>query len=248
MNKYYYKHLSNWERRKIESLIGNKPILKPIFGSTNHGWDIVNWEWLLDVDEIAFALKRSRKTIKRELLNGRYETLINDINKNLCTFSYSADVSRFNRIKKYKTRNKERPKIFAFPKLKGFIIKELKNNQSLKSIAGRSKIAYQNNEIEQPISIKTLYSYIDNENVLFINRSCLKRERKHKYRIKNYCKRQNGISISERPDYINNNQEFGHWEMDLVIGNKKTNVNLLTLYERKSKFGIAIKFMVKNQQ
>ena len=32
MNKYYYKHLSNWERRKIESLIGNKPILKPIFG------------------------------------------------------------------------------------------------------------------------------------------------------------------------------------------------------------------------
>ena len=103
MNKYYYKHyykhLSNWERRKIESLIGNKPILKPIFGTTDHGWDIVNWEWLLDVDEIAFALKRSRKTIKRELLNGRYETLINDINKNLCTFSYSADVSRFNRIK-----------------------------------------------------------------------------------------------------------------------------------------------------
>ena len=32
MNKYYYKHLSNWERRKIESLIGNKPILKSIFG------------------------------------------------------------------------------------------------------------------------------------------------------------------------------------------------------------------------
>ena len=241
MNKYYYKHLSNWERRKIESLIGNKPILKPIFGSTNHGWDIVNCEWLVDINQIAFILNRSRKTIKRELLNGRYETLINNINKNLCTFSYSADVSRFNRIKKYKTRNKKRPKIFAFPKLRGFIIKELKNNQSLKSIAERSKIAYQNNEIEQPISIKTLYSYIDNENVLFINRSCLKRERKHKYRIKNYCKRQNGISISERPNYINNIQEFGHWEMDFVIGNKKTNVNLLTLYERKSKLGIAIK-------
>jgi len=29
--------------------------------------------------------------------------------------------------------------------------------------------------------------------------------------------------------------------MDLVIGNKKTNVNLLTLYERKSKLGISIK-------
>ena len=67
MNKYYYKHLSNWERRKIESLIGNKPILKPIFWSTNHGWDIVNCEWLVDINQIAFILNRSRKTIKREL-------------------------------------------------------------------------------------------------------------------------------------------------------------------------------------
>ena len=126
MNKYYYKHLSNWERRKIESLIGNKPILKPIFGSTNHGWDIVNCEWLVDINQIAFILNRSRKTIKRELLNGRYETLINNINKNLCTFSYSADVSRFNRIKKYKTRNKKRPKIFAFPKLRGIYYQGIK--------------------------------------------------------------------------------------------------------------------------
>ena len=31
MYKYYYKHLSQWERRKLESLICNKPILKPIF-------------------------------------------------------------------------------------------------------------------------------------------------------------------------------------------------------------------------
>ena len=33
MNRYYYKHLSQWERRKLESLICNKPILKPIFGA-----------------------------------------------------------------------------------------------------------------------------------------------------------------------------------------------------------------------
>ena len=86
----------------------------------------------------------------------------------------------------------------------------------------------------------TLYSYINNENVLLINSSHLKRNRKHKYRTRNYCKRQNGISISERPEYINQNKEFGHREMDLVIGKKSTNVNLLTLYERKSKIGMAI--------
>ena len=81
MNKYYYKHLSNWERRKIESLIGNKPILKPISGQTDHGWDVVDWKWLIDINSLASQLKRNRKTIKRELLNGRYETLTNSISK-----------------------------------------------------------------------------------------------------------------------------------------------------------------------
>ena len=54
MNKYYYKHLSQWERRKLESLICNKPILKPIFGTTDHGWDIVNLKWLIDINSLAF--------------------------------------------------------------------------------------------------------------------------------------------------------------------------------------------------
>ena len=62
MNKYYYKHLSQWERRKLESLICNKPILKPIFGTTDHGWNIVNWKWLIDINSLAFQLKRSRKS------------------------------------------------------------------------------------------------------------------------------------------------------------------------------------------
>jgi IS30 family transposase len=33
--------------------------------------------------------------------------------------------------------------------------------------------------------------------------------------------------------------------MDLVMGNKKSNVNLLTLYERKSKIGMGIKIYGK---
>ena len=123
MNKYYYKHLSDWEKRKIESLIENKPILKPISDVTDHGWNIVNWEWLVDINQIAFILNRSRKTIKRELLNGRYETLTNDISKIESTFSYSADVSRFNRIKKYKIRNNEKLKIFEFPNLGNLLSK-----------------------------------------------------------------------------------------------------------------------------
>ena len=175
------------------------------------------------------------------MLNGRYETLTNSNSKIVLTFSYSADISRFN-----ESKNKQKIKILKFEKLREFIKNELNNKQSLKAIAGKSKLAYLNGEIEQHISVMTLYSYINNENILFINHSHLKRKRKHKYRTRNYCKRQNGISISERPEYINQNKEFGHWEMDLVIGNKKsTNVNLLTLYERKSKIDMAIKIYGK---
>ena len=133
MNKYYYKHLSNWERRKLQSLICNKPILKPIFGTTDHGWDIVNWKWLVNVNSIAFALKRSRRTIKRELLNGRYETLTNNNSKIVLTFSYSADISRFNKIKKYKSKNKQKNKDSKIEKLREFIKNELNNKQKSKS-------------------------------------------------------------------------------------------------------------------
>ena len=59
MNKYYYKHLSNWERRKIESLIGNEPALKTIFGPTDHGWDIVSWECLANINQIVFVLRQN---------------------------------------------------------------------------------------------------------------------------------------------------------------------------------------------
>ena len=129
INKYYYKHLSNWERRKLQSLICNKPILKPIFGTTDHGWNIVNWKWLVNVNSIAFVLKRSRKTIKRELLNGRYETLTNGISKIALTFSYSADISRFNRIKNTNLKINK--------KLRFLNLKNLENSLKMNSITNK---------------------------------------------------------------------------------------------------------------
>ena len=65
MNKYYYKYLSNWERRKLQSLICNKPILKPIFGTTDHWWNIVNWKWLIKTDNGSefYDWKRFKRSI-----------------------------------------------------------------------------------------------------------------------------------------------------------------------------------------
>lgn len=39
----------------------------------------------------------------------------------------------------------------------------------------------------------------------------------------------------ERPDYIKERVEFGHWECDLVIGNRSNDDVLLTIVERKTR-------------
>ena len=45
-----------------------------------------------------------------------------------------------------------------------------------------------------------------------------------------------GRSIEERPESVENREEFGHWKTDLVIGQKSGQDNvLLTLLERKSR-------------
>jgi IS30 family transposase len=94
-------------------------------------------------------------------------------------------------------------------KLREFIIGNIKD-QSLKGIGGRSKIAFQDGQIETTISHTTLYNYINNIRVDFIDNSALKRQRKKHYRLKYGGKRQNGISINERPQPINDRTEFGH--------------------------------------
>lgn len=42
-------------------------------------------------------------------------------------------------------------------------------------------------------------------------------------------------SISERPELATQRLEYGHWEMDLVVGKAKSRAVLLTLTERKSR-------------
>lgn len=51
------------------------------------------------------------------------------------------------------------------------------------------------------------------------------------------------VSISERPDVINNREEFGHWEGDLVEGSSKSDSSevLLSLLERKSRLCVYLK-------
>lgn len=92
---------------------------------------------------------------------------------------------------------------------------------------------------EEMCSVGTLYAYTE-RNMLAVKNINLcekvrRKPRKGKPAAKKH-KRLKGTSITERPEEINNRQEFGHWEIDLVIGKKTADDNvLLTLTERMTK-------------
>lgn len=85
------------------------------------------------------------------------------------------------------------------------------------------------------VCVSTLYSYIEKQ--VF-----LKLSNKHLW-VKSKKKQHTGVperriahpqlpSITDRPNYINERSERGHWEMDLVIGKEGKGPVLLTLTER----------------
>ena len=63
------------------------------------------------------------------------------------------------------------------------------------------------------------------------SRRCRRRRGSNRFRI------QNRVDISERPEIINNRERYGDWEADLIEGAKHSGY-LLSLIERKSRFGI----------
>ena len=54
-----------------------------------------------------------------------------------------------------------------------------------------------------------------------------------------------GRSIAERPAEVEERKEFGHWEIDTVIGKKSKDSVLLTITERKTRKEIILKIASK---
>lgn len=55
----------------------------------------------------------------------------------------------------------------------------------------------------------------------------------------------NRVSISERPSTVNNREEVGHWEGDLIVG-KNNESAILTLVERSSRYALIVQ--IDNRQ
>lgn len=88
------------------------------------------------------------------------------------------------------------------------------------------------------VCVSTLYSYIEKGVFLHLTNKDLWEKSKQKtkeYKPVRRVAHPKLPSIGDRPEYVNERQEFGHWEMDLVVGPSGSQAALLTLTERASR-------------
>ena len=101
------------------------------------------------------------------------------------------------------------------------------------------------------LSYKTIYNYIDLglfPNLTNKHLPVKKNGKKRKYdEVRPAGNNEKGTSISRRAETVETREEFGHWEMDTVVGKKGTKQVLLVLTERKTRYEIVCKIKSKSQ-
>ena len=181
---------------------------------------------------IAKRLGRASNTIRNELKRGT----VSQIKGNKTVKVYFPDVGQ----RVYESNRKNCGAKFKLLECEAFISYATdlfyEQNHSLDAICGA---ASKHNKFlkSEMVCTKTLYNYVDS-GLLQINNIDLplklKRSSKGK-RIRAHKKRF-GTSIKERPTIIDDRSEFGHWEIDTVIGKKdKEDSVLLTITERMTR-------------
>jgi len=103
-----------------------------------------------------------------------------------------------------------------------------------------------------PLCTKTIYNYLENNvflNVSYKDLTCGHYVKKHGKPVNRPSyKNLTGRSIEERPAYVEDREELGHWEMDLVVGKQGgSKAVLLTITERTSRREIIRKLSDKTQ-
>lgn len=106
---------------------------------------------------------------------------------------------------------------------------------------------------ETPISLRTLYNYIDQELLLNVSKKDLPRKgksSKRKYtRVTKRIKDVKAKRIDDRPEEANQRSELGHWEMDCIeSGRGKGRACLLVFVERMSRKTLIFKLRSQTQK
>ena len=219
------KHLNERERYKIEILLKEK--MKP--------------------RDIAKRLGRTTRTIERERKRGTIILLNSDLTYRE---EYCADVAQRDYLDLSKNKGPSL-KIGKDHELAKHIEKKIvEDKYSPDAVIG--EIRQKKKKFDTIICTKTLYNYIDQgvfANITNKNLPVKKNRKKGEYnKVRISHNNLKGTSIEERPEYIETRKEYGHWEMDCVVGKRKGSGNaLLVLTERKYREQIIIKMSNQKQ-
>lgn len=193
--------------------------------------------------KIAAHLGVHRSTIYNELKRGEYEHRNSDWTTEK---RYSPDIAQEKTEENLKVRGTQL-KIGNDIAYANYIEdKIVKEDYSPAAVLGELKAQGREKEFNTTVCVATLYSYIDKGVFLKLTNKDLpvKKNKKRGYKKvrKQQARAAAGDSIEKRPEEINQREEFGHWEMDSVIGKRGISKNvLLVLTERKTRDEIIFK-------
>ena len=218
------KHLTKEERIKLEALIQSG----------------------LTPTEIGRLVQgRSRRTIEREIERGKVELLNSDLTTRK---AYSAEIGQ-KRHDELAANKGPGLKIGNDHELAEDIENEILDGCS--PYAAIERLKQSGKKYKTMVSYKTVYNYLDVDLFLNISNKDLpakKDGKKRKYHhVRQAYNNIKGTSISERPPEIESREEYGHWEMDTVVGKAGTKVALLVLSERKTREELIFKLKSKSQ-
>lgn len=191
-------------------------------------------------DEIAKILHFHISAIYRELNRGQFEALNSDLTKEM---RYSPDIAQQHKDEVLAAKGADlkigNEQAFANR------IEELILNEGYSPAAALAKVKTEGYDFT--ICVTTLYSYIDKgifQNLTLKDLPEKRKEKKHK-RKTTQKRATKGESIENRPKEIDTREEFGHWEMDTVVGARgNSKKSLLVLTERKTRKEII--FLLRN--
>lgn len=199
-------------------------------------------------DKIAELIGKCRATVYNEIKRGKCKQLTSDLEEKEV---YLADVAQ-RKYDENKLNKGASLKIGNDIKLCQFIEQKVKK-EKFSPYAALQYIRNNHLEFKTEICISTLYSYIDKGIILNVSNNDLpmkptrkKKNKKKKVALKNL----KGTSIEQRPENILLRQEYGHWEMDTVIGGHKKHGKecLLVLTERMTREEITRKIPNKKAE
>lgn len=207
------QHLFSEERHEIEVRLKD-------------GWSIYR---------IAKHLGRPYNTIKNEVARGSVKLYRGKVVR------YKADVGEKTYAENRSRSRRQYKRLEVSPFLQ-YVETQFAKGWSLDACVGDA-LESGRFQREQTVCTKTLYNYVDQGLIGIKNIDPPEKVRRNTKREKvRKNKRILGDSIELRPESVELRKEFGHWEIDTVVGGKKEEEPcVVTLVERKTRHAIWIK-------